>query len=178
MRLTDKPREEDLDIVAYWIDRKMKPWPVNSENMPLYRDSEELLPQEPGKEPGSVAFDIEQGEEFPERVQFWIKMLTGKENDDIQSAVISTRTARHRVKRAGRATRSATASVETDIDVALSSRMKVKAAVVKWEGIEDENGNPAPIADKYIDLLPGWMRDDLVDRISDTSNLTEEELGE
>lgn len=173
MRLTDKPREEDLDVVTYWIDGKMRPWPVNADNMPIYADSGELIPLLPDGLP-----DVEPSEECPERVRFWIKMLTGKENDDIQSAVISTRTARRRVKRGGRATRSASASVETDVDVALNSRMKVKAAVVKWEGIEDENGSPAPIADKYIDLLPGWMRDDLVDRISDISNLTEEELGE
>jgi hypothetical protein len=173
MRLTDRPSEQELEVVTYWIDRKMRPWPVDAENMPLYRDTEELMPLAAEGIP-----DVEQGEELPERVRFWIKMLTGKENDDIQSAMIKTRTARHRVKRGGRSTRSASASIETDIDVALSSRMKVKAAVVKWEGIEDENGAPAPIADKFIDLLPGWIRDDLIDRISDISNLTEEELGE
>lgn len=173
MRLYEKPRPEDLEKVVYWLDGKMRPWSVNAENQPLHLNSTKAMPLDEDGLPIP-----QKGQVVPERVIFWIKMMTGRENDDIQSAVIKTRTARHRVRRGGRTTRSVSASVETDIDVALSSRMKVKAAVVKWEGIEDENGSPAPIEDKYIDLLPGWLRDDLVDRISDISNLSEEELGE
>ena len=68
--------------------------------------------------------------------------------------------------------------VDTEIDVGQSSLLKIQAAVTKWEGIEDEAGKPAPLEEKYIDLLPAWLRDDLVDRITSLSSFEEEELGE
>jgi hypothetical protein len=118
----------------------------------------------------------DESKEYPDQVKVWYKMLNGKENDDIQSKMLNTRMIKKRVRRGGR-TRMRD-QVDTEIDVGQSSLLKIQAAVTKWEGIEDDAGKPAPLEEKYIDLLPAWLRDDLVDRITSLSSLEEEELGE
>lgn len=169
--LREKPREEDLEIVIHWVDDRGRHWPTDEENRPLDPETKKPLTLNDEGLPSSTKKD----QIVPGRLRFWIKMLTGQESDDITSAILKTRS-RRTVSRNSR--RNAPIEVEADVDISLSGKLKLKAGLVEWEGIVCENGKNAPISDKYLDLLPAWLKDDLVDRVTALTTITSEEVGE
>ena len=164
--LRDHQRDEDLEIVVYWIDERGRPWPTNSDNLPIQASTDKPFPlNEEGLPSPSLKVK-------PARIRCWLKTLSGIENNNIVDAVLKTK-ARRTSRR-----RNAPVEVEQSTSIALSCSLKLKAALVKWEGIVMEDGKEAPINDKYLDLLPAWLADDLVDKITALTSITEEEEGE
>lgn len=164
--LYEKPREEDLEIVTYWVNSKGRPWPSDDEDRPLDPKTKAPL------QLGDGGLPLKAAEPVPMRLRFWLKMLTGPESNAITEAILKMRTKRTRVRR------NTQVEVESDISIALAAQLKLKAGLVKWEGIYKEDGKPAPKNEKFIDLLPAWLSDDLVDRITSLTTITEEEVGE
>jgi len=164
--LRDNQREEDLEIVVYWINERGRPWPTNSDGVPLQEATDKPYALNEDGLPSTTA------KVKPLRLRCWLKTLSGPENNAIVEAVLKTR-ARQTSRR-----RNAPIEVEQNVAVALSCSLKLKAALVKWEGIVTEDGKEAPVNDKYLDMLPAWLADDLVDRITALTKMTEEEEGE
>ena len=165
--LREKQSEEDWDVITHWVDSRGRHWPTDSDNIPTQADGKPFKMGDNGH-----IQPMKEGD-TPIRLRFWIKMLTGPESNAITAAVLKTRT-----RRSFRGRRNAPVEMEQDIDIGLSSRMKLKAALMKWEGITTEAGKEAPINDTYLDRLPAWLADDLVDHITSLTSITEEEEGE
>jgi len=166
MVLREHQREEDLEIVVYWINDRGRPWPTNGNGVPLQETTDKPYALNEDGLPNPTL------KVKPSRIRCWLKTLSGPENNAIVEAVLKTR-ARQTSRR-----RNAPIEVEQNVAVALSCSLKLKAALVKWEGIVTEDGKEAPINDKYLDMLPAWLADDLVDRITALTKMTEDEEGE
>jgi hypothetical protein len=194
LELTKKIKEADKETLVYWIKpNSSRSWPVNGDGDPLMDNGNPFPMTEDGLiaipdesdtidpsedideacEANLEQIDIDKGQEIPDQVKIVIKMLSGTENQEITNAMIKTRTSA--AKRKGKPRQ---ATVEQDIDIGLSVQMKLERGIVDWEGIVDENGNPAPITKEYIELLPGWIQTAITDRISSLSELDEDLEGE
>lgn len=189
MRLVETPKPEDLEEVIYWVRGNGRAWPTDETNAPLqangipFRIDEDGLIGNPDEIVYNDSQENEDGEQvaltmiiepdqIPERLVFKLKMLLGRDHNEITQAMIKTKT-RTTGKRRNRQ-----AVVETEMDLALAVNLKLMKAIVEWAGMEDANGSPAEITKENIDLLPAWIQNDLVDRVDDMSSLDEEELGE
>jgi len=106
---------------------------------------------------------------IPERLIFRIRMLLGRDHNEISQAMITTKTTRSRKGK------HRSANVETDVDITKGVTLKLEKAIEEWDGIQDANGESAPITTAYIDLLPAWMQNDLTNVVNDMSSLDEEE---
>ena len=164
--LREQTRDEDLEVVVYWVNEKGRSWPTNSDGVPLQESTDKPYPLNGDGLPNPTL------KVKPARIRCWLKTLSGIENNNIVDAVLKTK-ARRTSRR-----RNAPVEVEQSTSIALSCSLKLKAALVKWEGIVMEDGKEAPINDKYLDLLPAWLADDLVDKITALTSITEEEEGE
>lgn len=172
LTLTEDPRSEDLEEVVYWIKPGGRQWPVNEENIPLQEDGEpfELVNQVEG---GIGILYDSPDTNGPEKLVFRLKMLLGKDHNEITQAMIKTRATTR-----GRRGRRQQVDVETKMDLALAVNLKLSKAIVEWEGLVDSEGNPAKITPENIDLLPAWIQNDLVDRVDRMSSLDEGLEGE
>jgi len=164
--LRKKASDEDLQLIVHWADQHGRHWPTNKDNVPLQKDGKPFKIDNEGN-----IKPVPEGD-TPIRLRFWIKMLTGPESNAITSTILKTRTRRTSRRRG------APVELEQDIDISMSARLKLKAGVKKWEGILGENGKVAPINDEYLDLLPAWLSDSLVDSITALTTIDEEEEGE
>lgn len=164
--LRDLTREEDLELVTYWVDRRGKCWQTNSDNIPLCSDCSLFDIGDKG-----IIAPIE-GEEVPVRLRFWLKMLRGSESNAIANAM-SSPTASISLK--GESEGKGEFEMKLNIDLVLVAKLWLGAGLIKWDGILGEDGEPASVSDKYIDLLPAWLYDDLVDRIKALNTHFEEE---
>jgi len=164
--LREKPREEDLEVVTHWVDSRGRHWPTNSDNVPLHPDGKPFEMDDTGEH----YVPVKEGD-TPIRLRFWLKMLTGPESNAITEAILKMRTKTRRSRRGQ-------SEVETDVSIALAAQLKLKAGLVKWEGITLENGKPTPLNERNIALLPAWLHDDLVDGVTALTTITEEEEGE
>ena len=183
MRLMEEPRPEDLEVVEYWVQGNSRAWATNENNVPLDSDGNPFILDANGIPTHTMTKDPQEDEEvdyspstsdteLPERLVFKLKMLLGRDHNAITQAMIQTKTRSGGKRNRGKAT------VETDIDLAKSVNLKLQKAIVEWSGMTDESGKPAPITPENIDLLPAWIQNDLVDRVNDMSEISEEELGE
>lgn len=190
MRLVETPNREDLEEVIYWAKSNGRQWKTNEDNEPLRADGTPfevdedgvlaLSKEEPYKdlqeteksESAPIVLVVEDDEELPERLVFRLKMLLGRDHNEITQAMIKTKT-RTTGKRRNRQ-----AVVETEMDLTLAVNLKLQKAIVEWEGIADKDGNEAAITPENINLLPAWLQNDLVDRVDEMSSLDEEEEGE
>ena len=164
--LRETPRDEDLELVVHWIDDRGRHWPSDDEDRPLDPETKKPMLLD------DTGLPKKTDKAVPNRLRFWLKMLTGPESNAITEAILSMRTKRTRVKR------NTQIEVESDISIALAAKLKLKVGITKWDGIFMENGKPAPMDDKHLDLLPAWLMDDLVDRITALTTITEDEEGE
>lgn len=190
IRLVETPNREDLEEVIYWAKNNGRQWKTNDDNEPLRADGTPFTIDEDGliSYPGKVVdidpqereesnatpitMVVEDDEELPERLVFRLKMLLGRDHNEITQAMIKTKT-RTTGKRRNRQ-----AVVETEMDLTLAVNLKLQKAIEEWEGIADKDGNPAAITPENINLLPAWLQNDLVDRVDEMSSLDEEEEGE
>lgn len=185
MRLREEPRAEDLEVITYWVKENRQAWPTNENNEPLRKDGEPFIFDENGVIGLPKPIDPQEREEFdseptatdldhdqPERLIFKLKLLLGRDHNKITQAIVKTQTRNVRRRRRNLPT------IDTEINLALACNLKLKAAIVEWEGIEDEDGNPAEITLENIDILPAWIQTDLVDHITTMSLIGEDEMGE
>ncbi len=190
-RLVETPKPEDLEEVIYWIRENGRAWPTDEDNTPLqdngtpFRIDEDGLIGNPDILPDIDPQETEEGivepitmviepELEPLRLVFRLKMLLGRDHNEITQMITKTKTKAIARKR----NRQPIVEVESDVDLNLAVNLKLMKAIVEWEGILDENGSPAPITEKYIELLPAWLQNSLTDRIEDMSSLDGEEVGE
>jgi len=190
MRLREIPRPEDLESVIYWVKENGQAWPVNDDNVPLDSTGKpfelengliRLATSSMGKDPqeeedfdsDGISTVSEPGSDIPEKLVFKIRMLQGRDDSIINKEMIKTKTSAIGGNRQRRLSR-----VETEIDTSQVTIMRLELSIVEWEGIADEDGNPAPINRKYIGLLPSWLLTDLTERIEDMAGITEDESGE
>lgn len=165
MRLIEEPEAKDLEVVEYWVKPSGRAWLVNEDNVPLDSAGNAFIMDDSGIPV------IEGDEPIPERIVFKLKMLLGRDHNAITQAMIKTKT------RAGRRGKNR-AIIETDIDLAKSVNLKLQKAIVDWSGITDKDGNEARITAENIDLLPAWIQNDLVDKVSEMSEISEDDEGE
>lgn len=188
MRLHENIKEQDLEVVTFWVKKNMRAWPVDEDGDPLDENDVPFKLDKRGNieiQEGESPTGIEEGEEtasegketasdgceLPDRVQVWVRMLLGRDHNEVTNAMIKTQT--ERGKRGRRR-----AVVKTDVDLGLAVALKLEKAIVRWEGIEDEVGQPAPVTRKYIDLLPAWIQNRLTEVVNEMSTLDEELEGE
>lgn len=175
MLLYEKPPETELEVVTFWVNSKRRPWALDDADNPVDPNTGAPYPLDKNGLPVVERVELKEGEqppELPERLRFWLKMLLGKDTNEIASAGIKINRA------AGRRRRRGGAQVSSDVQVNVMTTMKLKRAITKWEGVEFTTGKLAAITEINIGLLPGWIQDDLADVVSDISALTEEEKGE
>ena len=185
MRLREQPRPEDLEIVTYWVKENGRRWPVDDDNNPLDTNSSPLNLDTDGNLAAILPTDPQEGEDFdsgavltvadadpelPERLIFKLRMLQGHDENEITQAMMKTKTTYQ-----GRRGKKQRARVETETDLGAGVTLKLIKGIYEWEGIEDENGNPAEINEHWINLLPGWIQKDLADQISEISGLVDDE---
>jgi len=172
MRLRRKPRDEDLMWVTCWVHpENSSKWPIDSKNQPIDLQKKQPL------EMSGKGFPVQkEGLVTPERLRFGLRYLQGKDKIEITSTALQSETIT--TSESGKRRRAPEARLETRIDYAMSVRKRMEAAIAKWEGVEDENGNAVLPSIENIELLPGWLFDELQDVINDMNEPTEDEVGE
>ena len=181
MRLREEARPEDLEIVTYWVNKKRRAWHTNEDNKPLDSDGNPfpmdingiptLTPNIDPQESEEVDSGANlEGIELPERVVVKLRMLLGRDEDEITQAQIKITTKQGK--------RNRPAQIETEIDHGIATTLRLKKGIVEWSGVEDKDGKPAEITPENIGLLPAWIKSDLNVRIASMNEIDEEEAGE
>lgn len=181
MRLREEARPEDLEIVEYWAKENGRAWPVNEDNEPLDSDGnpfpldDNSLPvmianKDPQENEEYDSAPIMEAVELPELIVVKLRMLLGRDDDEITQAMIKIQTKQGR--------RNRRAEIETEIDHGSAAALKLQKGIVEWSGIQDEDGNPAAVTAENIGLLPAWIKTDLTDRITSMSMINDEDEGE
>lgn len=106
----------------------------------------------------------------PEIIRFGLKFLSTGESNAITDEVYKTQTNFKAGQRSG--------SIESTIDHSKLVEMKLAAAIVKWEGILDAKGDPAPVSRETIQMLPAWVSDSLLEVVNDMNVVSEKLEGE
>lgn len=179
MRLREETRLEDLEVVEYWVTESGRAWPTDVNNDPLDANGKPF-PLDANGVP-TMNIDPQETEEvdsapnmeeiaLPELVVVKLKMLLGRDEDEITQAQIKITTTQ--------AKRNRPARVETEIDHGLASTLRLQKGIHEWSGILDKDGNPAAITPENIGLLPAWIKSDLNVRISSMNEVDSDEAGE
>ncbi len=181
MRLREETRPEDLEVVEYWAKENGRAWPVNEDNDPLDSNGNVFAKDDNGLPIIDQTIDPQEAEEYdsapimeavelPELIVVKLRMLLGRDDDEITQAMIKIQTKQGR--------RNRRAEIETEIDHASAAALKLQKGIVEWSGIQDKDGNPAAITAENIGLLPAWIKTDLTDRITSMSMISDEDEGE
>jgi len=114
---------------------------------------------------------LEDGEEMPEyeTIRICLRYLRIKEINEMQDDVYNIN-AELKGRRTGKVT--------SKFNYSLFMEKKMEIAIVEWENITDEEGNPVEVNMENIRLLPGWIGESLIEIIDEMNDLGPEILGE